>query len=127
MKRCRYFKVDGIQCNRKISQKLGKDHIFCWQHQKCQKKTHLKIKSTENSNKLIQNKSIIEQKRQERQEQQMVNSFKPISRKLKVLSGPSYFVFFPNVLEKRILLIGEYHNIQGICPDDYYDILQSIS
>jgi hypothetical protein len=39
------------------------------------------------------------------------------SRKLKGISGPNFMVFFPNVVGKRILLLGEKHNVKDICGD----------
>ena len=41
------------------------------------------------------------------------------SRNLTVLSGPSIFTFFPNINEKRILLLGESHNVKEICEENY--------
>ena len=38
-----------------------------------------------------------------------------LSRNLKILSGPSTFIFYPNVNGRRILLLGEYHDDQGRC------------
>lgn len=38
------------------------------------------------------------------------------SRRLKQLSGPYLFAFYPNLIGRRILLIGETHHIQDLCP-----------
>ena len=45
-------------------------------------------------------------------------------RQLKVLSGPSLFAFYPNLDGKRILLLGEYHSTDKLCPSkkDTYEV-----
>ncbi len=40
------------------------------------------------------------------------------SRNLKKLSGVDTFVFFDNILGKRILLLGESHEYEGLCEED---------
>lgn len=41
----------------------------------------------------------------------------PSSRSILGLSGPNQFTFFPDVMGKRILLLGEYHTVERVCSD----------
>lgn len=45
----------------------------------------------------------------------------PQCRKVEVLTGPSLFVFFPNIEGKRILLLGEQHTTDYLCGYVYGD------
>lgn len=36
MPQCLCLKTDGKQCTREATKKVGSNHLFCWQHQKCQ-------------------------------------------------------------------------------------------
>jgi hypothetical protein len=108
MQRCLCLKADGTQCSRNVSQKLNQNHNFCWQHQQCKKMMETDI----NMKKTTQKKPIVKKKIQKMHT-------KPISRQLKVLSGPNFFVYYKNILGKRILLLGEHHNILGICSQYY--------
>lgn len=42
----------------------------------------------------------------------------PKSRRLKNLSGPVSFIFYNNIQDKRILLLGDRHQIEDICSSD---------
>lgn len=39
------------------------------------------------------------------------------SRSILGLSGPNQFTFFPDIMGKRILLLGEYHTVERVCSD----------
>lgn len=41
-------------------------------------------------------------------------------RFLRMLSGPDTFYMYPDILGKRILLLGEHHNTSGICDKKVY-------
>jgi hypothetical protein len=51
---------------------------------------------------------------------------KPVKnpRNLINLSGPQYFAYYPNILGRRVLLLGESHSTQNICPptQDVYEV-----
>lgn len=38
-------------------------------------------------------------------------------RNISILSGPNTFIFFKDVVGKRILLLGEHHNIRSVCSE----------
>lgn len=50
MVQCQCIKTDGKKCTREVSTKVGDNHMYCWQHQKCQtgkltKPAEIKLKS----------------------------------------------------------------------------------
>ncbi len=96
MTQCQCLKTDGQQCNRQTSTKLTDNSHFCWQHQKCQTQISISVNPI---------KSITLPK----------VSPLPSSRQLQKLSGTYQFVYFNNILGKRLLFLGEQHSNTGIC------------
>ena len=44
MPRCLCLKLNGQQCSRDASDKIGQDDRFCWQHQSCQNLQKIPVK-----------------------------------------------------------------------------------
>lgn len=41
----------------------------------------------------------------------------PASRRVRILSGPSLFLFYPALAGKRLLILGEFHHRKALCPE----------
>lgn len=99
MDRCSFIKDDGKRCLNKPSTREEARRDLCWHHQKSQP---------------------IERKVEAKVETKYMDEIKlDPSRKINVISGPSSFYYYPNVIGKKILLLGETHDIKNVCKDNY--------
>ena len=109
--RCLCKKTDGSQCTREASTNPTHNTLYCWQHQKCPPSTDTLSTDT------LKNKTKAKQKA-EKQTKLKADKQKLIlhpSRQLQILNGPVSFLFYPNIQGKKILLLGDIHNIHALC------------
>ena len=104
--KCLCNKTDGSQCTREASTNPTHNPLYCWQHQKCPPSTDtLKVKTQP-------------KQKADKQTKQKADNQKLIlhpSRQLQILNGPVSFIFYPNVQGKKILLLGDIHDIHALC------------
>src|SRR5437016_863621 len=116
MTQCVCLKEDGRRCTRAAA-KRGR---FCWQHQKCRRlagpgkagRPSPTIAPGISTGTLKCPRFLTATKEQLTA---IKGAKRQYPRKLQLLSGPFHFAFFPDLLGKRLLLLGETHSDQGFC------------